>query len=52
MEGNGETYPAIVFKSDARLIGIGRFNEYKFMLPNFIQNALFESDRLHQNEAR
>jgi hypothetical protein len=47
MEDNGETYPAIVFKGNARLIGVGRFNEDKFMLPNFVQNTLFEGDWLH-----
>jgi hypothetical protein len=35
-----ETHPAIVLESDARLIGIRRFNEDKFMLPHFVQNAL------------
>jgi hypothetical protein len=47
MEDKGETYPAIVFEGNARLIGVGRFNEDKLMLPNFVQNALFGSDRLH-----
>ena len=35
-----KTHSAIVLESNTRLIRVGRFNEDKFMLPHFIQDAL------------
>ena len=40
LEEADETYPTIVFESDARLVCIRRFNKDKFVLPHFSQDAL------------